>query len=245
MVEPNLLLLLLLIGHLMADFYWQPKSWVEQRNRLHLKAPALYFHSLIHGGVLLLLSSMAELSFVGTLIATGLMILSHFLIDLAKSYLGKQLKWLVLDQILHLLVIILLWCYLTEISVSDLIGNLSQQLDQQVLMIVLAYALLGKPTSVFITMVLSRWTPDDSDNDRSLAAAGETIGMIERVLMLTFILSNQVAGVGFVLAAKSIFRFGDLRDSHDRKLTEYVMLGTLTSVTVTMMIGLLAQYVNS
>lgn len=35
--------------------------------------------------------------------------------------------------------------------------------------------------------------------------------------------------VGFLLAAKSVFRFGDLRDDQDRKRTEYVLIGTLLS----------------
>ena len=36
-------------------------------------------------------------------------------------------------------------------------------------------------------------------------------------------------------------RFGDLRHSEDKKLTEYVMLGTLTSFALTIAIGLLVS----
>ena len=74
-----------------------------------------------------------------------------------------------------------------------------------------------------------------------MQAAGQNIGYLERVLVLTFILLNQFAAIGFLLAAKSVFRFGDLRQSEDKKLTEYVMLGTLTSFALTIAVGLLVS----
>jgi len=56
------------------------------------------------------------------------------------------------------------------------------------------------------------------------------------------ILLGQFAGVGFLLAAKSVFRFGDMRRQSDRKLTEYIMLGTLFSFSFGIAIGKLADY---
>jgi hypothetical protein len=44
-------------------------------------------------------------------------------------------------------------------------------------------------------------------------------------------------GIGFLLAAKSIFRFGDLKEAKDRKLTEYILIGTLLSFGVAIMVG--------
>jgi len=41
-----------------------------------------------------------------------------------------------------------------------------------------------------------------------------------------------------MLAAKSIFRFGDLSRAQDVKLTEYVLLGTLLSMVLSLLIGL-------
>jgi hypothetical protein len=39
-----------------------------------------------------------------------------------------------------------------------------------------------------------------------------------------------------------VFRFGDLSASKDKQLTEYVMLGTLLSVSVTLFVGLAVNY---
>jgi hypothetical protein len=44
----------------------------------------------------------------------------------------------------------------------------------------------------------------------------------------------------FLLAAKSIFRFGDLKKVKDRKLTEYVLIGTLLSFGIAILVGLIA-----
>jgi hypothetical protein len=79
-----------------------------------------------------------------------------------------------------------------------------------------------------------------ADND-SLLRAGKQIGYLERTLILTFVLIGQIPAVGFLLAAKSIFRFGDLRQSDDKMRTEYVLLGTLFSFTLTIMLGLLVK----
>ncbi len=86
-------------------------------------------------------------------------------------------------------------------------------------------------------------TTAEGEDIKSLISAGKIIGMVERVLILTFVLLNQFSGVGFLLAAKSVFRFGDLKEKNDHKMTEYVMLGTLLSVTITLFIGLITLYI--
>jgi hypothetical protein len=54
-------------------------------------------------------------------------------------------------------------------------------------------------------------------------------------------LINQLGAIGFLIAAKSVFRFGDLRAETDRKRTEYILIGTLISFTLTIAVGLLAK----
>lgn len=59
--------------------------------------------------------------------------------------------------------------------------------------------------------------------------AGKWTDYIERVLILTLVLTSNIKAVGFLLAAKSVFRFGDLNKAKEIKITEYVLLGTLAS----------------
>ena len=52
---------------------------------------------------------------------------------------------------------------------------------------------------------------------------------------------GQFAGVGFLVAAKSIFRFGELKDSENRKQAEYIIIGTFTSFLLAIVLSLVVQ----
>lgn len=78
---------------------------------------------------------------------------------------------------------------------------------------------------------------------RGLYGGGETIGKLERALIYLFVLVGQPAGVGFLIAAKSILRFGELNVSRDRMEAEYVIIGTFYSFFIGLLIAYLAGYV--
>jgi hypothetical protein len=67
---------------------------------------------------------------------------------------------------------------------------------------------------------------------------GATIGVLERLLIVTFMLAGADAAIGFVIAAKTIARF---RLLDDRDFAEYYLLGTLGSVSVAFLTGLAAR----
>ena len=91
--------------------------------------------------------------------------------------------------------------------------------------------------------IISIWNPENiSEIDKSLDNAGNYIGILERLLIFCFLINNHFEAIGFLLAAKSIFRFGDLKEATDRKLTEYVLIGTLLSFGIAIIIGLFTQY---
>ena len=52
-------------------------------------------------------------------------------------------------------------------------------------------------------------------------------------------------GIGFVLAAKSILRMGELRGEQGTRFSEYVILGTLLSFAIAFLMGLLLRMVLS
>lgn len=68
--------------------------------------------------------------------------------------------------------------------------------NDKVLWVIAGYLIILSPSAVFIRMMLERLTNHFS-SDGSLPLAGQSIGMLERVLMLTFILLDQFAGLGF------------------------------------------------
>lgn len=67
---------------------------------------------------------------------------------------------------------------------------------------------------------------------------GATIGVLERLLIVTLLLVGADAAIGFVIAAKTIARF---RLLDDRDFAEYYLLGTLASVSVAIVTALVAR----
>jgi hypothetical protein len=66
--------------------------------------------------------------------------------------------------------------------------------------------------------------------DVGIADGGRVIGYLERGLITLFVLVGYPAGIGFLIAAKSVFRFGELTDSNRRWQAEYIIIGTLLSI---------------
>ena len=105
-------------------------------------------------------------------------------------------------------------------------------------LIATTYIAVLSPTSVLIKSFIEyeKWLPTDASL-KGLPNAGKWIGYLERILILTFIFTGNIEGVGFLLAAKSVFRFGELNRAKDIKTTEYVLIGTFTSFTIAIMLG--------
>jgi len=70
------------------------------------------------------------------------------------------------------------------------------------------------------------------------AKVGATIGILERLLIVVFVLAGTDAAIGFVVAAKTLARF---RLLDDRDFAEYYLLGTLGSVSVAIVTGLVGR----
>lgn len=70
------------------------------------------------------------------------------------------------------------------------------------------------------------------------ARVGATIGILERILVVVFVLTGSEAAIGFVVAAKTLARF---RLLDDREFAEYYLLGTLASVAVAIVTGLIGR----
>lgn len=68
-------------------------------------------------------------------------------------------------------------------------------------------------------------------DDRGFVKGGRMIGLLERALVFGFVLSGHLTAVGFLVAAKSVFRFGEIRDPGQRREAEYILIGTLMSFT--------------
>lgn len=231
-----ILLAKLILAHLLGDFFLQPGSWVKEKEAKKVRSWKLYFHAALHG--LLALAFVWQLSFWPYALFIAV---THGAIDAAKlTFQRKTYKWIwfVSDQVLHLLVIVGVWYYWLHPAISVSFWH-----QENTWWLITAILLLTLPASVGIKIFISAWAPDTGAKDgESLQHAGMYIGILERLFVFAFILSGHLEAVGFLLAAKSVFRFGDLKESKDRKLTEYVLIGTLLSFGVALLTGALLRY---
>lgn len=237
----------LVIVHIVIDFYFQPSSWVRDKITRKHKSPKLAIHSMLHAitaciPVLFLTQNLYSIACLFLIVG-----ISHWIIDLTKVYMEDQIKsnlrLFFADQILHIAVLVLVSLHISGLSLN-FIENLGTFISPKNIAILLAYILIFKPASILIGIVLQKYEPQETSESNGLRSGGEMIGYLERLLMLTFIIIGQYAVVGFILAAKSIFRFGELNNSKDHNLTEYVLLGSLLSVTITSMLGIFAKLLS-
>jgi len=230
-----ILFIKLILAHLLGDFIWQPNSWVAHKEIKKHKSIYLYVHIFLHGVLAAILAG--EISFIPYAI---LIAITHGIVDLIKLNFQKDTTkrtWFVVDQIAHVLILAgVVLLYQNTVIIPFWINN-------EFWILLTGFLLVTKPSSIFIKTIISIWSPEsqDSHKDNSLASAGNYIGILERVLVVLFILTAHFEAVGFLLAAKSIFRFGDLKEAKDRKLTEYVMIGTLISFGIAIGIGFILQ----
>ncbi|MDC8103859.1 DUF3307 domain-containing protein [Chryseobacterium sp. B21-037] len=226
----------LILAHLLGDFILQPNSWVADKENRKLKSRYLYLHVLIHTALTFIFLWNLQLWWVAALVG-----ISHFIIDAAKlifQNIKTKKRWFFIDQVLHILVILVVSFYFKEFDVT-IFEN------QEFLKIVMAVLFLTTPSSIIIKILLSSWTPvaeaQNNIQTESLTSAGKYIGILERLLVFIFILVNHWEGVGFMVAAKSVFRFSDLAQAKQRKLTEYVLVGTLLSFGMAVLTGILIK----
>ena len=228
-----IILIKLFMAHLIGDFLLQPGSWVKVKEDRKLLAWQLYVHSALHGLLVLLL--IWDLSFW---IWALLFALVHLIIDsfkiLAQKNDTKRIFFFI-DQLLHFISIYLIWVWYENQSIS-----FSFLKDEKIILLITLIIFLTAPVSIMVKIFISKWTPDtDSGDDvTSLQSAGKYIGILERLLVFTFMIANEWQAVGFLIAAKSVFRFGNLQESKDRKLTEYILIGTLVSFGIAIITGM-------
>ena len=226
----ELVLIKFLFSHVIGDFFLQPNSWVIEKEQQKLRSKKLYLHVAIHTALIFLLFVTFKVWLPAILIG-----LSHFVIDACKLIFQKSRHkrfWFFADQLLHIVAIIGVWLVCYDGAKIDLsfINN------ERLWLSVFGALLLTSPTAIIIKVVIAKFIPDKSPI--SLQNAGKFIGILERLLIYVFVLTNHFEAVGFLLAAKSIFRFGDLKKANELKLTEYVLIGTLLSFGIALVVTL-------
>lgn len=230
----------LVLAHILTDFVFQPNSWIKHKRRYRAKSYFLFIHALLAGLLTYLFLQQLQWWYIALFITV-----THYLIDWWKlQQKNDNLKNFLLDQLFHFIMILLAWLFLID-GFKKIIPALAQFLNSPLVLTILgAYLLVIFPAGFLIGKATKRWQDEIeiTYKKNSLEAAGRYIGIFERILVLTFILTNNFSAIGFLIAAKSILRFSDKSETGARKQTEYVLIGTLMSFAITILLGLLIKY---
>jgi hypothetical protein len=233
-----ILLIKLILAHLTGDFLLQPDGWVKAKETKKLGAYQLYLHAIVHFAIIMLL--VWDIRFWKQAILLAGFHLITDIIKLFAQHKNSRRFWFFADQLVHFVLIYLVWIWYQEERLH--FPNLDT--EYVLLLITFVYA-LTQPASAIIRSVISKWSPATvGNNEDSLDNAGKTIGILERLFVFAFVLTGNLEAIGFLLAAKSVFRFGDLKESKDRKLTEYVLIGTLLSFGIALLAGVVFLKLN-
>lgn len=261
--EETIILIKLLIAHVLTDFFWQPDKWVKEKCIHTWKSKYLYYHGLLTGIVAWLLLFNGHLWWAALLIAV-----THTTIDGIKLQASLALKnrpqrttvekaktglrYFLTDQLGHIIVIAATWLLIIK-GFDQLSEGITRAVSSYPLLLrLLGYLIVTGPVGYYIGFFTKRWV-DDLNMQDSLQEAGRWIGILERLLILTLVYAEQYAAIGFLIAAKSLLRVIDKPDRSNtepgfiqpfssRKHTEYVLIGTFLSLSVSLITGLIINY---
>lgn len=229
-----LVITVFLLVHVLFDFYFQPSEWVDSKTTEGFKSKYLYLHCFMYAlavssSVFFLTHAcwLTIVSFVGVGI-------SHLVIDGLKKKYKDSTAYFFIDQFFHILVLgLIVW----QVCMKQAI-----EIDRKwliVLIYALGYLIVLKPFGIATKNIMD--TFDFRPSENGLKDGGLWIGYIERFLILTFVLMSYYEGIGFLLAAKSIFRFGELKNETEIKRTEYILIGILLSFALAVCAGMLMK----
>ncbi len=234
------LLLRLLIGHFAADFLTQPRRMIRAKETKGWKSVSLYVHAGIYTMIIFIASSAWKQApwFIPCLFIT------HVLIDGWKSSRPNKSSAFIVDQVAHLVILTVLFFLLAPSNV-DWMENILIKLwiTPRLLCIALAYLVVLWPFGRLINVLTMPFRQQlDDATSRGLESAGLWIGCLERVFLLSFILFDYLPGAALLLGLKSLFRFGEIRDSKNRKETEYILIGTMLSFGFAVVVGVIIKF---
>jgi Protein of unknown function (DUF3307) len=232
MTAASIWLTKLILSHLITDFILQPESWVEERNNKHFASSKLYLHGLITGALVWIITGFQYW------LVSAVIIVTHILIDGWKSYRKQTAIYFLIDQLFHLIVLTGCW-YFTFITWNNVIVTWQQLSSNPAIWKKLtAFVFLTIPSGILIGQLTKQWR-DKLPEAENLANADKWIGIVERIIILIFVLYSQYAAIGLLVAAKGIIRFNE-KDRQEIK-TEYLVIGTLMSIGFAIITGLVIQ----
>ena len=211
----------LLLAHVVADFLLQTDAMVATKKR-----PGTL---LLHGIIVLATAQIA----LGRVDAWEPIALAaaHIAIDIVKAYaLPERLASFLADQAAHLATIFAVAALTPTLYAGGLWADLAWLPGAMTLA---AGLIIAAPAGGHAVALLVK--PLAEAATEGLPNGGRLIGLLERGIIYLLIVVGQPAGIGFLIAAKSVLRFEATKE--DQGAGEYVIIGTLASFGWAMVTG--------
>ncbi len=257
MIE-NKIFLSLLFGHLISDFVLQSSKQVQKKDDFKV----LIYHSLVVAAV-----NCLSIFLISPFWIPLVLFLSHLIVDylkqkvikyIRKRYLGKKEKCgfiiFVIDQIIHIIIIYLLsYQVISKYFHGIFWEKYFGQNYFAVLVLLIGLICATYVTSFIIPMILIPFKENLIKGKRKIKSGkykdirgfdygGKIIGILERSFIFIMLLINEPAGIGFLITAKTIFRFGEIKVKGNRYEVEYILIGTLSSFILAIAISLIVFF---
>lgn len=231
------LLILQFTAHILADFMLQEKNWIDHKEK-KLFARQHVWHALI-----IFISSYALSFHIGFWKGALVIAVLHLGIDILKSLfkVKKDQNYFFLDQLTHLIVLVVI----STLYFRYFDYALPFEVGVKTLATISAVILCLKPSNIIIKNLLGVFhidapsekgvrknAVDAEEESKGLPNAGKLIGIVERLLTFALVLAGQYSVVGLIMAAKSILRFRNMKQS------EYVLVGSLLSFGIAIFLAL-------
>ena len=234
----------LLTAHFLADFILQTDEDVKRKQSIRVFGK--------HIVLVTLLSFMLVGSWSNLFIPLVIMI-SHAVIDLLKRTIKKDsLAIFMIDQVIHYLIILGLSVFIQEKLTEDVNNlfwfNLWGSIYVKTLAIIIAVILVTKFSGIIISYIIRPFQTKifkGENNNTDEIKTGRIIGYLERIIILVLFLADLPAVVGFLITAKSILRYAEIKNEKDKVMVEYVLIGTLLSFTIGISIAFITTKVIS
>ena len=202
----------LLFAHVLADFVLQTSGMVATKR--HPATMAL------HGAVVLATVVLATGAWSPWLVA---LTAAHLAIDAVKTFSGKGGTWPFLaDQAAHLATLVALALWVPGLVAQGVWAP--WPLVPSLMALVAGAVVTTRAGGFAVGLLMDPWV---ASAPAGLPGGGRTIGNLERGLIFLLVLTGQASSIGFLIAAKSVLRFGSI--ANEKEVSEYVIIGTLAS----------------
>jgi len=243
----DLVFVILLIGHLIGDFYLQTNTIARKKNAF-LKYFVL--HIIIYTismGIVLMIAIPYSKNLLYIWLSASIL---HLLVDSIKRFAKKYLKKssiktylgnhsFIIDQLLHIIILIFIWyIWGSALEVNSFVGQDITGYPNKPIVIILCFLCILRPVGILIgNGELWDFKKHNIQSISSIQNAGRMIGYLERTIVLFFLLYQQFGAIAFILTAKSVARFKEIENNKD--MAEYYLIGTLLSVVSVIVLAFL------